>query len=122
MIEKYIEISPIGYVRQTRADAWKKRPIVLRYREYRDALREQAGEFSEKQCFVINFYLPMPASWSKKKKRAMCLMPHQQKPDVDNLAKAFLDAIMADDSHVWSLKIRKFWADTGGIGIQSEDE
>jgi len=33
-------------------------------------------------------YLPMPKSWSKKKKSAMAGRPHRQKPDRDNIDKA----------------------------------
>lgn len=43
-------------------------------------------------------------------------MPHQQKPDIDNLTKAVLDALLPDDSVVWSLaKLEKRWADTAAI-------
>jgi crossover junction endodeoxyribonuclease RusA len=41
------------------------------------------------------------------------LPPHVRKPDVDNLAKAVLDALSGvawkDDSQVWDLSIRKFY-------------
>lgn len=45
---------------------------------------------------------------------------HVQKPDVDNLAKAVLDALvdckaMGDDARVISLNISKFWANDTGV-------
>jgi Holliday junction resolvase RusA-like endonuclease len=46
--------------------------------------------------------------------------PHTFRPDADNLAKLALDAmmkagLMADDSIVSSLMIRKTWAQEGGL-------
>ena len=40
--------------------------------------------------------------------------PHHQKPDVDNLVKAFLDAaqdggMLVDDSVVYSITAKKYW-------------
>ena len=43
--------------------------------------------------------------------------PHQQRPDVDNYAKAFLDALCEDDSHVYSLKAEKYWSRTACIEV-----
>jgi len=71
------------------------------------------------------FYLPMPASWSKRKRAAMLHSPHCQKPDLDNLAKAVLDGlqpIIGDDCRVWQFGVlRKLWAEHGGIGITIEE-
>jgi len=71
------------------------------------------------------FYLPMPASWSKKKRAALLHSPHCQKPDLDNLAKAVLDGLLpviGDDSRVWQFDVlRKLWAEHGGIGITIEE-
>lgn len=71
------------------------------------------------------FYLPMPASWSKKKREAMLHSPHCQKPDLDNLAKAVLDGlqpVIGDDCRVWQFGVlRKLWAEHGGIGITIEE-
>jgi Holliday junction resolvase RusA-like endonuclease len=41
--------------------------------------------------------------------------PHTQKPDVDNLCKAFNDAVLDDDSAVWSQWGEKIWGDEGKI-------
>lgn len=46
--------------------------------------------------------------------------PHTFRPDADNLAKLVLDAMMkagllADDSIVSSLLVRKTWAQEGGL-------
>ena len=103
-----IRETPIPYVRQTRADAWKKRPAVLKYRAYRDAVRMKANGYKPQDGEIIHFYLPMPKSWSKKKRAEMSGKLHKQKPDLDNLAKAFWDCF-GEDSHLSSVTLAKFW-------------
>ena len=44
--------------------------------------------------------------------------PHQQKADLDNYAKAILDAIYDDDAHIHDIRITKLWATAGGIEIR----
>lgn len=58
----------------------------------------------------IVFGLPMPNSWSNKKKALMDGLPHQSRPDIDNLEKAFLDALCTDDSYVWDVHATKLWS------------
>jgi Holliday junction resolvase RusA-like endonuclease len=65
----------------------------------------------------IIFYLPMPKSWSKKKRTEMNGTYHDQKPDVDNLAKAFMDAFGSEDKHVAILHAEKYWAEEGSIEL-----
>ena len=65
----------------------------------------------------VKFYIPMPKSWSKKKKKTLWGHPHQQKPDIDNLAKAFMDCLCKEDSFVYRLKVSKYWAEEGKIII-----
>lgn len=59
----------------------------------------------------------MPKSWSKKKKQEMDLQHHIQKPDIDNLCKAFLDANYSDDSHIHTIALVKRWAYQGMITV-----
>lgn len=61
--------------------------------------------------------MPLPRSWSQKKRREMQFAPHQQKPDIDNFIKALLDACLEDDAHVWSITASKLWAADGAIAI-----
>jgi Holliday junction resolvase RusA-like endonuclease len=64
----------------------------------------------------LEFFLPMPPSWSKKKRARMKGQPHRQKPDIDNLVKSFLDALLGDDSTVWHLAGQeKRWSEHGYI-------
>ena len=121
MNNSYMEaqIIPLGKPRMTQRDRWKKRPVVTRYHEYADRLREEA----DKQNFLlgekveINFFIPVPKSWSKKKKSANLGRPHKQRPDLDNLIKAVQDILMKEDSTIWNIKAEKKWGPCGAIYI-----
>jgi Holliday junction resolvase RusA-like endonuclease len=70
------------------------------------------------QCGAhVIFHLPMPSSWSRKKRDELRGQAHQQNPDADNLFKALGDALYADDSGIWDVRITKRWADVGAIEI-----
>lgn len=120
-IEFYIK--PCPKPRMTRADAWKKRPIVLKYWAFCNELKAQAHklEYTPGDKVSLVFYIPMAKSWSKKKRELMLGKPHKQKPDIDNLAKAFLDALLKEDSHVWSLTAEKYWANEGSIMVLTDE-
>ena len=117
MNEKVFSITPLGKPRMTRADKWKKRPEVLRYRAFCDEVRLNNVSLPESGYHVI-FVLPMPPSWSKKKRSLIDGKPHQQKPDKDNLEKALLDAIFGEDSHIWDGRVTKIWGETGKMIIR----
>ena len=121
-----LDCAPNTKPRQTRADKWKKRDCVMKYRDFADYARAEAL----KQNFVLGdvvkivFVMPMPKSWSKKKKAEMCGKPHRQRPDTDNLTKAVKDALRKggssdDDSTIWDEHGRKFWGYTGQVFIQN---
>ena len=110
--------------RMTRADTWKKRPIVLKYWEYKDDINIWANKndfiLGQQICTVFN--MPMPKSWRKKKKEKMIHAPHKQKPDIDNLLKGLMDALLEEDSHVHTVFSRKIWAEEGSIVFCSLNE
>jgi len=112
-------ITPVPKCRQTRSDKWKKRPCVMRYRSFADEVR-QLGITVNPCGDLIIFYLPMPTSWSKQKKKDMDGTPHRQKPDIDNLLKALLDAVFYNDSHIYDIHPIKRWAYEGSICISRE--
>jgi len=102
----------------TQRDKWAKRPAVIRYRNFCDKVREAGVEISQ-QGAQIKFNLPMPRSWSNKKRAGMNGQPHQQKPDLDNLIKALLDAVHKEDCEIWSLSAEKRWAEVGSIEVNN---
>lgn len=116
-----MKIDPVAKPRMTRSDKWKERDIVLKYRAFCDELRLKYREPFPEQA-RITFVVPMPSSWSKKKKEQMSGMPHQQRPDVDNLAKSVLDALCGDDSYVYNLWADKYWGYQGEVHIDSIDD
>ena len=110
-------ITPVAKPRMTRADKWRKRPATSKYWHFVDLCKLQRVEFP---CFGahVTFILPMPGSWSKKKKAQMDGKPHMQKPDWDNLGKALSDAIYKDDSGIYDVHITKRWGRDGMIIIE----
>lgn len=109
----------------TRRDTWAQRPVVLKYRAFCDALREQVKEqdFTLPEAgFNLWYHIPMPKTWSKKKKAAMRGQPHQQTPDVDNITKGVFDALLGQDSGIWDVRSGKFWAEEGRIEIEVTED
>ena len=109
-------ITPVPKPRMTQRDRWKKRDCVLRYHAFKDRCRAYNVDVQDSGCHVI-FHMPMPKSWSKKKRAKMNGQPHKQKPDVDNLLKALLDACKKEDCTVWRVAIEKRWSEAGAIEI-----
>ena len=110
------EITPVPKPRMTQRDKWAKRPAVIRYRDFCDQVRAAGIEVNQ-QGSEIAFNLPMPVSWSKKKRSEMDGQPHKQKPDLDNLIKALLDAVHKEDCEIWSLSAEKRWSESGSIEV-----
>lgn len=112
---------PVPKPRQTRSDRWKKRPCVMRYREFADRAREVVGEVGDVVGLSAKFYFSMPSSWSGKKKGEMLGKPHRAKPDLDNCVKAVMDALLPQDSGVYSFKdVSKLWCEAGQERIELE--
>ena len=118
-----IDINPVSAPRQNRSDRWRKRPVVLRYRAYSDALRQAClkEDFILGEAIYMEFHIPMPQSWSKKKKARMVGTFHQQRPDTDNLCKGIQDSLLPEDCKVWHLEAKKFWSKEGRIVLKNRE-
>lgn len=119
-MKKYLfKLSPVSKPRMTRRDTWARRDCVLRYWAFKDLLTVLAKNvaFSVPDSGMhLKFHLPMPKSWSAKKRTEYLNRPHRSKPDVDNLLKAFLDCLCPDgDAMVWDVRASKFWSEEGHI-------
>lgn len=118
-----IPLAPVPKPRMTQRDRWAKRPAVVRYYEFCDLLRNEWVNLTDDQAvppvLVLRFNIPMPQSWSRVKKESMRGGGHQQRPDIDNLIKAFLDALCEDDSYVYSVTAEKYWSDEGSIEVEN---
>jgi Holliday junction resolvase RusA-like endonuclease len=113
-----IDIIPMGKPRMTIGDRWKKRPATTKYWEFKDELVKQceAKGYTIGGVFSATFVIPMPESWSKKKKQKMNGHYHQQKPDLDNIIKGVKDCLCKDDSFVHTYtNCRKIWGEEGAI-------
>jgi Holliday junction resolvase RusA-like endonuclease len=117
-----VPVIPVGKPRMTRQDKWMKRPAVLRYRAFEDAIVAHTTKIRfclpDSGC-GITFTLPMPQSWSMRKRIKMNGRPHQQKPDIDNLLKAVMDSLRGEDCTVWNVeRLAKVWGETGSITFE----
>ena len=114
-----LDITPCPKPRMTRADRWKKRQSVLKFFAFRDAVRQSHAwetlELLDMDSFKIVFHVPMPKSWSKKKKAQFEGKPPQQRPDLDNFLKAWKDSVYEEDAIVWNVEATKLW--TSGPGF-----
>jgi Holliday junction resolvase RusA-like endonuclease len=120
--ELIFPVEPCPKPRQTRGDKWKSRPPVIRYRNFQNAMLYYANEFNYKveEELSLTFIIPIPKSYTKKKKQQLLNQPHVIKPDLDNLIKAFKDALCKDDSHVWKYReMQKIWGEDGKIIVHN---
>lgn len=115
---KLIEIDPVAKPRMTQRDRWKLRPCVLKYHQYCDRLRTFDISRIDWESLDVGFTIPMPQSWSEKKRARMMGTAHRQRPDLDNLLKAFMDACLPEDCKIWNIKTRKIWGIKGEIFVK----
>jgi len=87
------------------------------YWDYSDKLKELAVKLAESGQRVV-FIMPMPKSWSKKKKTERRGTPHHQTPDTDNMLKALWDSVLKQDCKLWHTEVLKLWGDVGMIVIE----
>lgn len=114
-----VMIEPMGKPRMTQSDKWRKRDVVVRYREFADRLRAACfGVMSNPSRVSWKAFLSMPESWSKRKKAMLRGQPHRAKPDRDNIDKGILDALWENDAGVASGELAKFWDDGRGARIE----
>lgn len=113
---KRYNITPMGKPRMTQRDKWKQRPCVMRYRAFKDQVRALGVEVPDSGATVI-FYVPMPKSWTKTKRSFLDGKSHQQRPDIDNMLKALLDAVYEEDCQIWDIRVKKIWAQEGAISV-----
>ena len=110
-------ITPVAKPRMSRLDRWKKRPATAKYWKFKDQCKLEKVVLP---CYNahVTFILPMPASWSQKRKAEMDGKPHMQKPDLDNCLKSLGDSLYEDDSGIYDVHITKRWGTHGKILIE----
>ena len=113
-----IGVVPVPAPRMTKRDRWAQRPAVVRYFKYKDSLRAAWGGREVPERLRLIFVMPMPKSWSNKRRLLMDGKPHQQKPDIDNLQKAVQDSLCLEDSFIYDVHATKFWGESGSVSIE----
>lgn len=97
-----------------RPDGLRRLERLEKYNNYKIALLAE----SKRRGFVIppsglnlTFYLPLPNSWSKKKKREYHGTLCQGRYDIDNMIKAFFDSLVSEDKFIANISATKRWVD-----------
>lgn len=99
---------------------------------------QRLTQFEMKKTFIeptdrptkvsMSFYMPVPMSYTRRKTHGALwgTYKHSCRPDIDNLAKYYLDAgngvLWADDGLITSLFVRKFYSCKPGVRITVEDD
>jgi len=115
-----IDIVPMGAVRMTQNDFWK--PSAQRYFCFKNELKLKAriAKYELSEPLSLTFIIPMARTWTAKRKDEMNGQVHRQKPDLDNLIKAFKDALTEHDETIGEYGImRKEWGYEGAIVVHT---
>lgn len=129
MIKLFIPIIPMGAVRTTQRQKWVDER-AKRYITYKQQIalfiKQQIKTTSEKPIeATVTFYMPIPNSWSQKKKERMNGSVHISKPDVDNLIKGVFDSlnkiVWKDDNQVYEVHSKKVYSFNPGIEINIQE-
>ena len=113
-------IDPCPAPRMTQSDKWNKRKCVVKYHAFRTEfiLKCNILGYTLQPELDITFVLPMPKSWPNYKWFQFDGLPHQQKPDIDNVIKSVMDSFGKDDGFVHSVNANKIWGQEGKIIIR----
>jgi Holliday junction resolvase len=118
--QKFVIVGEVmGKPRMNRSVRYAPKPEHLRYWAWKDwAISQCPGVKQDPIRVDWVAYLPIPPSWSQKKKDAMRGQIHRQKPDRDNIDKGLLDALWKRDECVGCGYIEKRWDDGKGPRLE----
>lgn len=110
---------------ELRPSGLKRRNRIEQYNEYKILVSAEAkrkGFTMPEQGAHVTFFIPVSKSWRKHKKELFHLKLHQERPDADNLYKAFSDSLMLEDKTIADFRITKRWvnSDKGWIEVKVE--
>jgi Holliday junction resolvase RusA-like endonuclease len=137
MVTYMVEGNPVGKGRPkfARRGNFVSTYTPTKTRDYEDLIKDAArqamgsAEMLETPVTVaIYITVPIPASYSKKRTEA-CLSGSERpikKPDIDNVAKCFLDAmneiVYKDDTQVLTLHITKVYGTSGCVEVMVKED
>ena len=94
--------------------------LDIETRHFIRGMVENAPERLGIALYVV-FYMPIPKSYSNKRKLALDMQPHLIKSDLDNLIKMILDRaegiLFDNDKRIYSIRAEKIYSDRVGIDI-----
>ena len=121
--------APVAFMRPRFDSRSKKTFNANKYTIYKNYVKGHAARITEgtlKGPLVasVDFYLPIPKSWTKKRQeQARCrLVLPTSVPDLDNLQKSVFDAcnkvLYEDDAQIVQLSVRKFYSDEPRVELR----
>jgi Holliday junction resolvase RusA-like endonuclease len=126
MIKLFIPIIPMGAVRTTQKQKFVDER-AKRYLSYKQQIawliKQHIHRPSDNPILVdVTFYMPIPSSWSGKKKERYNGQIHKSKPDIDNLIKGLFDSLnkiaWKDDNLVYEVHSKKVYSFNPGIAFE----
>ncbi len=122
---------PMGAVRMTGRGKYI-RPNAQRYLTYKKLIQMHVLSQVKRRelltgplAVTVCFTMPIPQSWSKKKKLAVVGEWHCKKPDIDNLVKGLFDSmnglVWTDDNQVAVVKSFKIYGEDPKIEVHVEE-
>lgn len=129
MLKLFIPLPPMGAVRTTQKQKYvdERAKKYFTYKHHIAFLTKQHLKVPTKNPVLVDltFYMPIPNSWSKKKKEYYNGKIHKSKPDIDNLIKGVFDSLnkiaWKDDNQVYEVHSKKTYSYNPGIGIEIWD-
>lgn len=115
-----IPVKPMGAVRMTSRGKWVSES-AKRYLSYKEQIQWEVKKQLRTNEIITGpidvkmiFFMPIPKSWSKKKKDQAVGEFHTKKPDADNLVKGVFDSlnklVWKDDNQVCKILAKKIYA------------
>lgn len=122
------DVVPMGAVRMTGRGKWVK-DNAQRYLAYKEEICWQTRQQMKNKDPItgpiavnVQFRMPIPKSWSKKKKSEAEGQYHTKRPDTDNLIKGLFDSlnnlVWKDDNQVCKILAKKIYSSKPGIEIE----
>ena len=122
MTHKTINIAPVPAARpRVTAKGVYYPPAYDGYRKALPLLLRGLELYTEPIYVGLVFSIPMPKSWTQKKRAAKAGQYHDSRPDIDNYVKGALDAmngvLFLDDAQVAVIRAKKIWSYNGSIEL-----
>lgn len=93
---------------------YNRKQTIKRYWDFKLAIKAIADlekfEMPTENVWT-KFFLPMPKSWGKKKRKQLCFTLVEGAGDTDNYYKALTDSLLSEDKKISDFRASKFYYD-----------